>query len=91
MAEKGRKVGFVYKDEEATPDGITGLTLKEGLVPGKAKVSLKGKGVNVDTPDLPLALPVTVQLRAANGVCWESVHSAPAQKNDELLYKDKSD
>jgi cysteine-rich repeat protein len=88
---KETKVGYVYKDKEATPDGITGLTLKEGLVPGKAKISLKGKGVNVDTPDLPLALPVTVQLRAANGVCWESVHSAPAQKNDELLYKDKSD
>ncbi len=88
---KETKTGFIYKDKDATPDGITGLNLKEGLAPGKAKIGLKGKGANLDTPTLPLALPVIVQLRNSNGVCFETTHSAPAQKNDGAQYKDKSD
>jgi cysteine-rich repeat protein len=88
---KEKSTGFTYKDKEATPDGITGLTLKEGLVAGKAKISVKGKGANLDTPPLPLAEPVVVQFRASTGVCWETTHSSPPQKNDGLQYKDKSD
>lgn len=83
--------GFQYKDKEATPDGVTQLKLKEGTVAGKAQIQVKGKGANLDMPTLPLALPVLVQLRNSEGVCWESTHSAPVGKNDSVQYKDKND
>ncbi len=83
--------GYVYKDKEATPDGITGVNLKQGLTPGKAKITIKGKGANLEMPTLPLTQPVTVQLRNSNGICWESTHSSPAQKNDAARFNDKSD
>jgi hypothetical protein len=49
---KEQKKGFTFKDKEGDPHGITSAKLKEGEE-GKAKVSVKGKGV--DLPDLPLS------------------------------------
>ena len=83
--------GFKYADKDATPDGVTKITLKQGLAPGQAKIGLKGKGANLNLPALPLSQPVTVQLRNSNGVCWEAVYSAPASKDDSTQFKDKSD
>ena len=34
---------------------------------------------------------MTVQLVATAGICWESVHSAPAAKNDVVQFKDAGD
>jgi cysteine-rich repeat protein len=82
--------GFQYKDKDATPEGVTQLKLKEGVA-GKSQIQVKLKGANVDTPDLPLALPVRVQIKNSEGVCWETTHSAPASKNDDVQYKDKND
>jgi cysteine-rich repeat protein len=82
--------GFKYKDKDATPDGITNLTLKEGEA-GKAKIILKGKGANINLPTLPMTQPVLVQLRnSASSVCWEATFGAPPTKNDATQYKDKS-
>ena len=39
---------------------------------GKAKVLVKGKGVRLGMPVLPLAVPVRVQLASASGACWEA-------------------
>lgn len=83
--------GFQYKDKDATPDGVTQLKLKEGTVAGKSQIQVKLKGAYIDMPTLPLALPVRVQLKNANGVCWETTHSAPAAKNDAVQFKDKND
>ncbi len=74
--------GFKYKDNAGTAGGVTGILLKPGIA-GKAKVTLKGKGANLVLPGenahaaLPLATPVAarVQLRAANGECWEAVYA----------------
>ena len=82
--------GFQYKDKDATPAGVTQLKLKEG-VDGKSQIQVKLKGDNVDMPDLALALPVRVQIKNSAGICWETTHSAPASKNDDLQYKDKND
>ncbi len=87
----GNVSGFKYADKEGTPDGVTKLVLKQGLAPGKAKIMLKGRGANLNLPALPLAEPVTVQLRNGDGVCWEAVYSAPPNKNDPTQFKDKSD
>ena len=40
---------------------------------GKAKVQVQGGGLALDLPDLPLTLPVTVQLIVHTGMsqaCW---------------------
>ena len=42
---KANAKGFQYKDKEATPEGITDLKLKEGLIAGKATDRLKGSTV----------------------------------------------
>jgi cysteine-rich repeat protein len=83
--------GFQYKNKLAMPDGVTQLKLKEGTVAGKTQIQVKLKGDPIDMPDLPLALPVRVQIKNSNGICWETTHSAPASKNDDLQYKDKND
>jgi cysteine-rich repeat protein len=83
--------GFQYKDKDATPEGVSQLKLKEGTVAGKSQIQVKLKGANIDMADLPLALPVKVQIKNSNGVCWETTHSAPVSKNDDVQYKDKND
>ena len=62
-----KTTGYNYKDKEFTPKGIQKLILREGLVPGKAKIILKGKGTLLDDPAIPLATSaVTVQLSAGS-------------------------
>ena len=83
--------GFKYKDKDATPNGITQVLLKEGP-DGKAKILVKGKGANLDDPNLAtLAQPITVQLQNTDGTCWEAVYSAPPTKQAADQFKDKAD
>ena len=84
--------GFTYLDKEATPQGVIKLALKEGY-DGIAKIALKAKGANIDMPGLPLAenARVTVQLKSGSGLCWDAEYSAPALKNDQVQFRDKSD
>lgn len=72
--------GVRYADPDATPEGISAMTLTAGTA-GKAKVSLKGKGSTLQVPALPLALPLQVQLHGPNGICWEADY-ATALRND---------
>ena len=87
---KENAVGFQFGDKSAL-HGVTRLTLKSGFAPGKSKILLKGRGANLALPILPLAEPVTVQLRNSAGFCWEAVYSAPAIRNQPDQFKDKSD
>jgi hypothetical protein len=87
---KGKPTGFIYKDKDLTPNGLLQIVLKSGL-DGKAKIIVKGKGANLQTPALPISQPVTVQLKSSDGVCWEAVYSAPATKSDTTVFKDKAD
>jgi hypothetical protein len=50
---------------------------------------MKGKGVNLLTPPLPLGLPVTAQLvNDSNSVCFESIYTTGAVvKNDANTFK----
>jgi photosystem II stability/assembly factor-like uncharacterized protein len=88
-----KPTGFKYKDKDLTPDGLQQILLKEGIA-AKAKIIVKGKGVNLQMPSMPLIQPVTVQLKNSAGVCWEGVYSAPPTKNQPGppgLFKDKAD
>jgi hypothetical protein len=86
---KETATGFRYRDREMTPDGIVRLRLKVGG-DGKARVILRSRGRFLHLPPLPASQPLTVQLKNANGVCWEGIFISPATKNDILNFTDKS-
>jgi hypothetical protein len=90
-AEKTK--GFDYKDKELTPHGLQKIVMREGLLPGKAKIVLKGSGDNLDMPDLDaITGPIEVQLqRRTGGMCFGASYSAPFQKQDSAQLKDKAD
>ncbi len=85
---------FTFKSKAGTPDGIVGVQLKEGLVAGKAKIQVKGKGALVPMPALaPLTAPLTVQLSDTtlpSPACWEAVFST-FQRHDAAQLKAKAD
>jgi hypothetical protein len=79
---------FVYRNRAGTPDGLTGITLKPGAA-GRAKLQVKGRGVFLQPPSPPLALPVTVQLvirDAASTECWQTTYTA-AKGNDSARFR----
>lgn len=66
--------GFKYQDASGTPAGVQKALLKSGTA-GKAKLLVKGRGLNVpDDLAPPVALPLTVQLvNDTTAACWEAV------------------
>lgn len=77
---KAAKTSFTYADKERSPDGVQQLSLKEGLKDGRSTQSVKGKGVHLDLPALPLgaeAFPLTVQLQGTNAVCFATTLAIP--------------
>lgn len=90
---KEARTGFSYRNRDRTPDGLSGVGLKEGEAE-RARIMVRGKGSNLDMPDLTtLDSPVTVQLKnLKSGKCWEAVYSfPPAGGNTPELFKDKAD
>jgi cysteine-rich repeat protein len=83
--------GYKYKDKEQTPNGLDLIVLKPGGS-GKAKVIVEGKGGNLGLPTpLDVEVPVTVQLQAGNGGCWEAQYfSVGVKKNEPDLFKAKA-
>jgi hypothetical protein len=79
--------GFKYKEDTGAAGGMTKMKLKSGMV-DKAKILIKGKGLNLDDP-LPLTQPVLVQLQASNGECWDHLFSSPEKENSADQFKDK--
>jgi uncharacterized delta-60 repeat protein len=83
--------GFKYKDRTHRRCGVDVMKLQAGEA-GKAKVIVKAKGERLPVPALPLPLPLRVQLQAANGECWEAIHSANGVlKNDSARFKGRAD
>jgi hypothetical protein len=82
--------GLRYDDRDLSPDGIQSLKIKAASAE-KASLTLKAKGDRLALPALPLAQDpsVTVQLRNDAGTCWETVHGAPALRNEEDQFRDK--
>jgi predicted acyl esterase len=87
---KATKKGFRYVDRALTLDGIQKIDLKGGDA-GRSALVVTGKGDNLAMPPLPVAsLPVTVQLVAGTGRCWETTFST-TQRNLPDQLKAKSD
>jgi hypothetical protein len=76
--------GYKYKDSLALQDGVKLIKTKASNL-DKAKVKLVGKGDALpDTAVLPFQFPVTAQLYASDGMCWEAeFDSAHTRKNEE--------
>jgi cysteine-rich repeat protein len=81
---------LAYKDNDATPDGVSKGVFKAGT-DGKASIQLKGKAPNLLLPSLPLAQQnaVVVQLRSSDAACWDTTLTVPATRNDSEQFKDK--
>lgn len=79
-----------YKFKGTSPDGL-GKVLLKGGAGGKSKAQAKGKGAALPDPALPLAYPVTVQLRKdGSPLCLESAFTtADEVKNDTKQFKAK--
>jgi len=93
----GKQVGsggygqYTYRNKEQTPDGIDQMVLKPGDE-GKVKVLVKAKGGNLSLPELPLGLPLQVQLHAQSGECWEATYSEMGVKdNNPRQFKGTAD
>lgn len=81
--------GFQYKDSQRLAGGLDQITLKAGA-DAKAQIAIAAKGISLQLPLLPLALPLRIQLQAANGQCWEAAYST-ATKNTAKAFQAKSD
>ena len=82
--------GFQYRNDGATPEGVRLLSALAGM-DGKAKLRVKGQGVELALPT-PLAIvpPVVVQLEGLNGECWGATYSSGVV-NTGGQFKAKSD
>lgn len=65
--------GMFFRDDAALAPGIRKLKMRPSTQPN-GLVSARGKGVYLRTPQLPVTLPVTAQIKNdATGACWETV------------------
>jgi cysteine-rich repeat protein len=85
--------GYLYKDKALSAQGVAQVKLKEGLIPGKAQIQVKGKGITFPSPNLPFAQDPVVIMQVNNtaGVCWSTTFTAPATKNVTTQFGDRTD
>jgi len=70
--ERGQEQ-YRYRDPSGAQAGIRTIRLTAGL--GEAAMKLRGRGMNLSDPTLPLALPVTAEIdNGDNGICWRSTY-----------------
>jgi cysteine-rich repeat protein len=85
-----RGTSFSYRNPGPTPDGLQQLSLKPGAA-GRARITVKGKGVNLSLPRPPLDPSITVRLQRSDApACWEAEFSH-TQRDDTAMFKAKSD
>jgi hypothetical protein len=66
------KKGQRYEDPAGSEDGIERLTLRTSKRQ-RSRVLVNGGGSNLQVPNLPLQLPIKVQVtNSETGVCWEA-------------------
>ncbi|MEO8602622.1 MAG: hypothetical protein ABI629_08605 [bacterium] len=82
--------GYKYKDIAAQSFGIKQIKTKASNL-DKAKVSVAGKGLQLpDSAALPLQYPITAQVYASDGMCWEAqFNGVDTRKNDAEQFSAK--
>jgi hypothetical protein len=91
---KNATAGFNYKNKFGTPNGVTVITMKAGPI-DTAKVIVKGKGIFLNVPGLPLdqSTPIHVQLHnSSTATCFAATYTAPpVGVVSSEKFKDKND
>jgi hypothetical protein len=83
--------GWKFVSDPTALGGIVEMTLKEGPVPGKAKIALRAKRLSaMEALPLQVAPSVLAQVRASTGKCWGAVFSSPT-RNDAREFVATSD
>ena len=75
--------GYRFRDRSGFPDGVVMARLRVSGTNG-ARILVNAKGASLSAPSLGIALPVTMQLLAADGggtTCWETSFGE-ARRND---------
>jgi hypothetical protein len=88
---KETRAGFKYKELFGSNDGVQTLLLKEGT-DGRAKIVIRGRGLNVAPPDLSLLdARLTAQVVSSSGVCWGAEFPQPPRRQTSDVYSDKGE
>ncbi len=83
--QQGRR-GLSYRSSTSEPSGLTSLRLEPGE-DSEAGIAAGARGALLALPELPLTvLPLTVQLQAGGGGCWESQFTE-ASRSDGRRFK----
>ena len=69
----GRK-GFRFRSKPPTTEGLSGFSLRAGRMP---RIVASAHGASLALPALPYTPPVTVQLKASGGQCWDARFTRP--------------
>jgi hypothetical protein len=82
--------GLRYGDIGAFPEGVSKLTVKHSR-DGGTKLMLKGRGANLDLPELPLpeGADGVAQLVNNRGGCWETVFDSDTARGRSAFYSAK--
>ena len=76
--------GYKFKDKTLANDGVKLVLVKgSSLDKGKAKVVAKKENVP-DTATLPFVFPVTAQIYADGGMCWQAEFQSVHTKRNEI-------
>jgi cysteine-rich repeat protein len=78
--------GYKYRDPDGTPDGVVKLGLRASSHVPRAKITNRAAAAALALPNMPLTLPVHVQLRSKDGPCFEATFSYPAV-NDASIFR----
>jgi len=91
VGSPGDPKGYKYKDSSSLQNGVKILKTKASSL-DKAKLKLVGKGTGIpDTGTLPFQFPITAQMYASDGSCWEAqFDQAHTKRNDAGSYKGKT-
>lgn len=90
---KSTSRGYRYRRRDLTPGGLkNSLQLTLTAAPDQeAKIQMKGKGPVFPMPDMPIDMPVTVQLMNDAGSCWSTEFFPPATLNRPGDFKDEEE
>ncbi len=82
--------GFRYRTGTGLPNGLTKVYL-DARRGGRGRIVLKGRGRQLHLPDLPVTVPLRVQLQAASGECFEGRYGSGVAENGGQRFRGHAD
>lgn len=81
-----QRQGFFYTDASGGADGMKRMRVQAGN--GGTKLRAQASGTPFTLPQLPVPLPLLVQVQAENGTCWEATYDgATTRRNDATRFE----